>query len=288
MNLLFAEVKLGERTINWAYNGRLDMHFEGYYHWHQHCEILFIHEGTGSVIVNQQTYEIRSGMLFLFPPYKLHRVYMKAGPENPYIRTSIHFDQDIVMHNLREFPSRQAFFKNLWQGHIGATVFDLSGVMEQIEHCLYSFNKSKATFEDESEEENTFLFLLLLSIIRDADTDGSYNSYSQDIAKPVFYSEMIMRWIEEHFAEEVTLDRIAEYVHLSKFYAARIFRDETGSSIGEYLTVRRIRQACRLLHTTDLSVEQIGIKVGLPSTPYFIQLFKKAIGTTPLKYRKNN
>lgn len=288
MNLRFAEVKLGERTLAWAYKGRLDTPFEGYYHWHQHCEILFIHEGTGSVIVNQMTYEIRAGMLFLFPPFKLHRVYMKAGPQNPYIRTNIHFDPNIVMHNLREFPSRRTLFKKLWQGNIGASVFDLSSVLEQIEQCLHAFNKSKANTEDESEEENTYLFLQLLSIIRDVNINGSNDSSLQDIENPVIYSEMIMRWIEEHYAEEVTLDRIAEYVHLSKFYAARIFRDETGSSIGEYLTVRRIRQACRLLHTTDLSVEQIGIKVGLPSTPYFIQLFKKAIGTTPLKYRKNN
>jgi AraC-like DNA-binding protein len=90
---------------------------------------------------------------------------------------------------------------------------------------------------------------------------------------------MIMRWVVEHYAEEVSLDRLAEFVHLSKFYASRIFRNETESSIGQYLTVRRIRQACRLLQTTDLSVEQIGIQVGLPSPPYFIQLFKKAIGT---------
>ncbi|WP_039790620.1 helix-turn-helix domain-containing protein, partial [Paenibacillus riograndensis] len=54
------------------------------------------------------------------------------------------------------------------------------------------------------------------------------------------------------------------------------------------LTARRIKQACRLLSTTDMPVEQIGIAVGFPNASYFNQLFKRVLGTTPLKYRKNN
>jgi YesN/AraC family two-component response regulator len=94
-----------------------------------------------------------------------------------------------------------------------------------------------------------------------------------------------MRWIEEHYREEISLETLAEETHLSKFYVSRIFREETGSSITDYLTARRIKQACRLLQTTDLSVEQIGIRVGYPNASYFIQLFKKVVGVTPLKYR---
>jgi len=66
---------------------------------------------------------------------------------------------------------------------------------------------------------------------------------------------------------------------------SRIFRQETGSSITDYLTARRIKQACRLLQTTSLPVDRVGIEVGLPNMSYFIQLFKKVTGVTPLKFR---
>jgi len=69
---------------------------------------------------------------------------------------------------------------------------------------------------------------------------------------------------------------------------SRIFRQETGSSITDYVKARRIKQACRLLETTELPVERIGILSGFESPSYFIQLFKRMIGMTPLKYRRQN
>ncbi|MEK3704563.1 AraC family transcriptional regulator [Paenibacillus sp. FSL R7-0198] len=48
--------------------------------------------------------------------------------------------------------------------------------------------------------------------------------------------EKMMQWVEEHFKYEIRLDQIAADVHLSKSYASRIFHQETGSSITEYVT----------------------------------------------------
>ncbi|QTH43087.1 helix-turn-helix transcriptional regulator [Cohnella sp. LGH] len=62
------------------------------------------------------------------------------------------------------------------------------------------------------------------------------------VRSPLRYSEQIMRWIEEHFAEAVSLERIAEEMHLSRFYVSRVFRAETGSSLSDYLAARRMRR----------------------------------------------
>jgi AraC-like DNA-binding protein len=95
-----------------------------------------------------------------------------------------------------------------------------------------------------------------------------------------------MNWLEARHTDEFDLGQLADELHLSKYYISRVFREETGSSITEYLTARRIMQACRLLETTALTVEQIGAEVGLPNTSHFILTFKKAVGLTPLKYRQ--
>jgi YesN/AraC family two-component response regulator len=101
------------------------------------------------------------------------------------------------------------------------------------------------------------------------------------------YSEMIMQWVEQHYTEEFNLEQLAEVLHLSKFYVSRVFRQETGESITDYMTARRVKQACRLLQNTSLSVEAIGCKVGLPNSSYFFQLFKRNIGMSPLQYRNS-
>lgn len=54
------------KSLIWDYQLYTDGYYKGYYHWHQCCEIMYIHNGQGNVVVNQQMYDIRSGMLF-FP-----------------------------------------------------------------------------------------------------------------------------------------------------------------------------------------------------------------------------
>lgn len=52
------------KSLIWDYQLYTDDYYKGYYHWHQCCEIMYIHSGQGNVVVNQQMYDIRSGMLF--------------------------------------------------------------------------------------------------------------------------------------------------------------------------------------------------------------------------------
>jgi YesN/AraC family two-component response regulator len=94
-----------------------------------------------------------------------------------------------------------------------------------------------------------------------------------------------MQWIEEHYMEPFDLGQLSDELHLSKSYVSRVFKRETGSSLTEYLTIRRIRQASQLLQMTNKPIEFIGESVGFGSVSYFIQLFKKMIGTTPHQYR---
>ncbi|MFV2051139.1 helix-turn-helix transcriptional regulator, partial [Metabacillus sp. YM-086] len=60
-----------------------------------------------------------------------------------------------------------------------------------------------------------------------------------------------------------------------------------GSSLTEYLTIRRIKQACQLLQMTNKPIEFIGENLGFGSVSYFIQVFKKMVGTTPHQYRRS-
>ncbi|MNO39765.1 Bifunctional transcriptional activator/DNA repair enzyme AdaA [compost metagenome] len=149
---------------------------------------------------------------------------------------------------------------------------------------LEHYDHNNKTSLSENTEDISMLLLQLLSTIGTED----HHELQPGERRTLHYSEKIMSFIEEHFHEEINLDQLAEEIHLSKSYVSRIFHQETGGRLVDYLTARRIKQACRLLGTTDLSIEQIGIAVGFPNASYFNQLFKKVLGTTPLKYRKSN
>ncbi|MFD0710753.1 helix-turn-helix domain-containing protein [Paenibacillus sp. GCM10027626] len=290
MNLLSDLIKFDGQAIVWSYRNRNETNFGGYYHWHQCCEMLLVHEGQGSVIVDQQTFQIGRGMLFFFQPFQLHKVYAQISKEAPYERTIIYLDPAVIAHFLQPYPQRAQFFERLWKGAVRGLAFQLGGAIAQAEWQIALYEQALHKNNGETEEEAALLLLSLLSILMGARLEGIPAGKRSAVitARPTRYSETIMQWIERHYAEEFHLERLAKETHLSKYYVSRIFREETGSNITDYLTARRIKQACRLLQTTTQSVERIGIEVGLPNVSYFIQLFKKVVGCTPLKYRQGS
>lgn len=74
-----------------------------YYHWHQCVELLYISSGYGIVVVDNQHYTARPGRLFVFPPFRLHKVQVDHSDKNPYHRTTMHIAQSVVESALSTF-----------------------------------------------------------------------------------------------------------------------------------------------------------------------------------------
>ena len=85
----------------------------------------------------------------------------------------------------------------------------------------------------------------------------------------------------------MTLDTVAVKTNFSRSYVSRLFRKNTGCSFCEYLTAYRLDKACVMLRSTDDSVLGIALACGFSNVSYFIQMFRKNYGITPLKYRNS-
>ncbi|XEC95740.1 helix-turn-helix domain-containing protein [Paenibacillus tarimensis] len=284
---LFEPVNFHNNLIFWDYCIRIEHHFKGYYHWHQCCEFMLVHEGQGAVVLNQNTFEIQRGMFFFFQPYQLHQVYAEVSPEVPYVRSIFYADPLLIERQLRAFPARYSRFRTLLQSPNRVGAFDLGAGIRDMERVFEQYEQAAKGGKGEDAEEITLLFLQMINLLPEPEAGSSGEAYGGVDRRTPRYSEIAMRWIEEHYHEEISLERLAEETHLSPNYLSRVFRQETGSSITDYMTARRIKQACRLLETTDRSVEQVGSDVGFANISYFIQLFKRVVGTTPLKYRRD-
>lgn len=94
-----------------------------------------------------------------------------------------------------------------------------------------------------------------------------------------------MLYISEHFNSPITLDEVAEYVHLHPSYFSTLFKNSTGSSFKEYLNMVRIEESKRLLANTDYSIIDIAVATGFEDQSYFSKVFKKYTGLTPKQYR---
>lgn len=96
----------------------------------------------------------------------------------------------------------------------------------------------------------------------------------------------IREYIDAHYNEQLSLARLAEVCHGSSYHLQRVFKRISGISPVEYIQQVRISKALQELRITEKTIEEIGVKVGLPNTSYFITLFKRKMGQTPKQYRR--
>lgn len=105
---------------------------------------------------------------------------------------------------------------------------------------------------------------------------------------PTKNSELIKKaisYIATNFFKSITLEDVANFVHLNSSYFSTKFKQSTGSSFKEYLNLVRIEESKRLLANTDYSVIDIAVATGFEDQSYFSKVFKKYTGLTPKQYR---
>lgn len=98
--------------------------------------------------------------------------------------------------------------------------------------------------------------------------------------------QSVKTYLDDHYQERITLDRLSELFYINKFYLTRVFREQFGTTILSYLDHVRVSHAKRLLRFSAMTAEEIGAAVGIEEPGYFNRVFKKVEGVTPGEYRK--
>ena len=93
-------------------------------------------------------------------------------------------------------------------------------------------------------------------------------------------------YLNEHYAETVTVDKLAAIAHYSPAQFRRLFHSLTQMSPSDYIANVRVNAAKTLLGTTDRRISDIAQDVGFFDHAHFIRTFKHVVGVTPAKYRK--
>jgi transcriptional regulator GlxA family with amidase domain len=97
----------------------------------------------------------------------------------------------------------------------------------------------------------------------------------------------VQRWLPDHLAEDLTVERLADRAAMSTRTFARTFKAETGSTPAAHVEELRVEAARRLLETTDLTVAAVARDVGLRHAETLHRAFARRLGTTPARYRQH-
>lgn len=106
--------------------------------------------------------------------------------------------------------------------------------------------------------------------------DGQYSAAVKEV----------MRYVEEHLGERISLEQVADAVFLSKPYLSTLFKKETGKKFSSYLQEARLEKSCAMLRGSRLSIGEIAEQTGFFDSAHFSKAFKEHYGCSPLEYRK--
>ncbi|MCX7656249.1 MAG: helix-turn-helix domain-containing protein [Treponemataceae bacterium] len=98
-------------------------------------------------------------------------------------------------------------------------------------------------------------------------------------------AEKIARYVQNHFHEPLSLYMLSRHVYLSEAYLSRIFHEEMGKPLKQFINEVRSTEAKRLLSETELSITEIANRVGYPNAHGFMKFFKEQTGMSPKEYR---
>ena len=101
-----------------------------------------------------------------------------------------------------------------------------------------------------------------------------------------FYN--IIDFCTHNFREDITLDIIAEKLHLNKYYISHLINKRLKQNFNEYINNLRIAEACNLLRESDKKIADISEDVGFGTIRSFNRAFKLSIGVSPAEYRSNS
>ncbi|MBT2770958.1 response regulator [Halomonas sp. ISL-60] len=99
--------------------------------------------------------------------------------------------------------------------------------------------------------------------------------------------DKVQSYIEDHLSHGLSLDELGKVAHLHPVYLSKLFKQETGENVSNYISRKRLERASQLLKDSELRINDIGQMVGYKKNQYFIQLFKVEYGVTPYQYRRN-
>lgn len=250
-------------------------------HWHPAIEMVIPLENSYTVIVGQETYNLSPGDIFVIPGGALHHLIApKTGQRLIYL-----FDFDLL---------------SKIRGYSYLTSFLSQPVLINRSTCRPIYNEEAALisqlcrdyFNNDSLREMMIYSKLLAFFVNYAryrisleDSNG-YTASNETRQKDLMDKfNTVFDYLDEHYAEDISLEKVADVAGFSKFHFSRLFKQCSGYNFYDYLCYRRIKSAETLLLKPGNSITEVALQSGFSSLSTFNRTFKKVKGCTPSEYR---
>lgn len=243
------------------------------YHYHEFCKLLLLVSGSGGYVVDGHRYLLQPGDAVLIGSRSVHRPELES--DTPYERIIIYISPDFLQRESTTECDLLAVFSGK-QGHVlrlrEAQRRKLFAMAASLERDLAGEKYGREILSSAG------LLRLLVEIGRNLRQEETQHP-SPVMPKNDRILELL-RYIDRHIAEDLDIDALAERFYISKYHMMRLFRRETGSTIHNYVSQRRLLLARQLIGEGMRATEAC-YRCGFRSYSSFTRAYGKHFGTTP-------
>lgn len=232
-------------------------------HLHEHIEFGYILSGSCDLYIEDKCHRLSAGDVFIIFPNQIHR-YDNSQNIKAYV---IICSADL----LSEF--KNSFLDMLPQSPV---------ISENTSYMLRLFDIFFDKCAELPFESQRGIILALIGIAMQNMTLVKQDRYNISTVKNMLI------FCNSHYSEPITINDVADNLHISRSHAAHVFQNKLNTSFSQYINNKRVGLACDILKNTHMSVTQAAFASGFSSLRTFNRTFAKFKGCTPREYRMTN
>ncbi|WP_082083803.1 AraC family transcriptional regulator [Paenibacillus beijingensis] len=250
------------------------------WHFHRELELLLVNSGSLEVYIDEECFDIQAGDIAIIGTHQLHRD-RNSGDQLDYIVLQFDLEQFFdhsTMPYMRFFsetinPLSQANY--IFRENIAVRGEFASCVRE----ILQEVERKESGYEL---AVNLLIKKILLLLLRGDKRKvlAEQETFDQIRLKPV------LAFVEQHLTDRIQVEEVCKLANMSYYYFVKYFKKSIGHSFTEYVNYRKIKLAERILLTKDLSISEVGDRIGMPNMAHFYKMFRKYNDCSPKEFQK--
>lgn len=262
---------------------KIAVYSERYYqlqpHVHEEYEIMYVKKGTLLLEIGDERFYAPQGSVYFVQPNTSHAVLVDENttPRNMFHYYLITFSSSMLGN---ESDLTRRFFESI----------KIDKNITLSSEALELFPKMRKWDIEKTQGYEIFLKSGLLQILAELVSTNQYislhttsSSHSNKKAESI---SNVTNYIENHYQEELTVSTLSNISGYSESHLYRIFKEQLGMSISEYINKYRIDKACTELLYSEKTITQIAICCGFTYIQNFSRTFRRYMGLSPIRYRK--
>ena len=254
------------------------------HHWHDEMEIIYVSEGAVSVSLRNEEYILDEGDIVLVHPQTIHAIKQYRDHSARYFNILFRFS---MLESGSKDICREKYFQPIYDRELLmperlTAEHPLHGELKPlIQQLLVDPRRQRQSDELMIKSRVFEIMYRILPYCEKADKDSAYEDIVFEKLK------RSLRYLEEHFADDLTIGHMAAISNYSASHFSKLFRQLTGDSFTQYLKRFRLETAAERIRTEKAKISEIAMECGFSNLSYFSRAFNERYKMSPSEYRRH-